>query len=281
MSLTSDPTDPRLGHGSNDEPVPQNEGYLVLSDEERAKGFVRPVRTKLGSTGEEGSMSDPRCVVSSRHTDPAKTPRALDGLYVCRGHRLKVERMIAELPALYDDLGSALTSSETHDNDSGRRKNSAKGAGVNLNGNVVEARDEMHAELVRLVRYVTEERGLTGPSVDRVSALASWLTAHVDWLCAQPDADETHDFLDGLTKACFSLAFPSGRRRFVIPDVACDAPLWCDVDTKEITRCPGNLVALLTPQDALELPSEIICDTCGVEIPSTRWYRWAEERKAS
>lgn len=44
MSLTSDPTDPRLGHGSNDEPVPQNELYLVLSDEERTKGFVRPLR---------------------------------------------------------------------------------------------------------------------------------------------------------------------------------------------------------------------------------------------
>lgn len=44
MSLTNDPTDPRLGHGVNDRPVPQNEAYLVLSDEERAKGFIRPVR---------------------------------------------------------------------------------------------------------------------------------------------------------------------------------------------------------------------------------------------
>lgn len=44
MGLTTDPNDPRLGHGSNDEPVPQNEAYLVLSDEERAQGFVRPYR---------------------------------------------------------------------------------------------------------------------------------------------------------------------------------------------------------------------------------------------
>ena len=36
MSLTNDPTDPRLGHGSNDEPTEQNDAYLVLSDEERA-----------------------------------------------------------------------------------------------------------------------------------------------------------------------------------------------------------------------------------------------------
>jgi len=42
--VTDDPRDPRLGYGSNDAPVPQNETYLVLSEEERAKGFVRPVR---------------------------------------------------------------------------------------------------------------------------------------------------------------------------------------------------------------------------------------------
>lgn len=42
--LTTDPTDPRLGHGSDSAPVPQSAVYLVLSEEERAKGFVRPVR---------------------------------------------------------------------------------------------------------------------------------------------------------------------------------------------------------------------------------------------
>ncbi len=44
MSLTSDRDDPRLSHGADKEPGPQNEVYLVLGDEERAKGFVRPVR---------------------------------------------------------------------------------------------------------------------------------------------------------------------------------------------------------------------------------------------
>lgn len=44
MSLTSDPNDPRLTHGADDKPTPQAEVYLVLSEEERAKGFVRPLR---------------------------------------------------------------------------------------------------------------------------------------------------------------------------------------------------------------------------------------------
>ena len=44
--LTTDPNDPRLGHGSDDEPVPQQQVYLVLSEEERKKGFVRPYRDR-------------------------------------------------------------------------------------------------------------------------------------------------------------------------------------------------------------------------------------------
>ncbi len=46
MGLTSDRNDPRLTHGADDEPVDQAEVYLVLSEEELAKGFVRPVRTR-------------------------------------------------------------------------------------------------------------------------------------------------------------------------------------------------------------------------------------------
>lgn len=45
MSTTSDRNDPRLTHGPDSEPVPQAEVYLVLSESERAAGFVRPVRT--------------------------------------------------------------------------------------------------------------------------------------------------------------------------------------------------------------------------------------------
>lgn len=43
MGLTTDPEDPRLGHGVDRAPSPQSELYLVLSEGERAKGFVLPV----------------------------------------------------------------------------------------------------------------------------------------------------------------------------------------------------------------------------------------------
>ena len=57
MPLTTDSTDPRLGHGVDKTSVPQHETYLVLSDEERAKGFVRPVRTSYVHVGPPGPKS--------------------------------------------------------------------------------------------------------------------------------------------------------------------------------------------------------------------------------
>lgn len=44
--LTTDPADPRLTHGNDDAPRPQADAYLVLSDDELAKGFVRPLRDR-------------------------------------------------------------------------------------------------------------------------------------------------------------------------------------------------------------------------------------------
>ncbi len=45
MPITDDPNDPRLTHYTSPEkPGPQADVYLVLSEEERAKGFIRPVR---------------------------------------------------------------------------------------------------------------------------------------------------------------------------------------------------------------------------------------------
>lgn len=51
MSTTTDPNDPRLKREMTEGPEPQNEVYLVLSDEERAKGFVRPLRYSYKHVG--------------------------------------------------------------------------------------------------------------------------------------------------------------------------------------------------------------------------------------
>lgn len=50
MTLTTDRNDPDLHQTS---PNGQNKAYLILSEEERAKGFVRPVRTIYTHVGEQ------------------------------------------------------------------------------------------------------------------------------------------------------------------------------------------------------------------------------------
>lgn len=84
MGVTPDRNDPRLTHGVDAVPVPQAEVYLVLSDEERLKGFVRPVRdryihlpcgsvTTMGTALAETYARDPSfygatfCVTCSMH----------------------------------------------------------------------------------------------------------------------------------------------------------------------------------------------------------------------
>jgi hypothetical protein len=42
--LTTDPTDPDLTHGPDIDPAGQASAYLVLSEADRAEGFLRPVR---------------------------------------------------------------------------------------------------------------------------------------------------------------------------------------------------------------------------------------------
>jgi hypothetical protein len=103
MGLTDDRNDPRLGHGTDDAPIGgQHDTYLVLSDEERTRGFVRPVRrsykhltcgsiTTMGQAIAETYARDPKfygatyCVHCDMHR-----PVGPDGEFVWDGTDEKV-----------------------------------------------------------------------------------------------------------------------------------------------------------------------------------------------
>lgn len=86
---TQDPNDPRLTHGPDTEPGPQAEVYLVLSDEELAKGFVRPLRiqyehaVELGGCGAQTRMG---MVIAETY---ARQPEFYGATYCvgCKMHR--------------------------------------------------------------------------------------------------------------------------------------------------------------------------------------------------
>lgn len=84
--LTTDPRDPRLGHGVDTEPVEQHDAYLVLSEEERAKGFVRPLRRKyvhVGIDGVEGRLGPSSNTAGKACGAETKMGLALCETYAC------------------------------------------------------------------------------------------------------------------------------------------------------------------------------------------------------
>ncbi len=69
MPLTTDPKDPRLTHYTGPEkPGPQADVYLVLGPEERARGFVRPVRQTYRHVGPEGPRHPLRDLTEDEHS---------------------------------------------------------------------------------------------------------------------------------------------------------------------------------------------------------------------
>lgn len=91
--LVTDPEDPRLTHGSDEAPVSQAEAYLVLPQEELAKGFVRPVRRSYIH-----SRATPSCGVVTTMSQALAETYARDphfyGATYCAGCRM--HRPVAE-----------------------------------------------------------------------------------------------------------------------------------------------------------------------------------------
>jgi hypothetical protein len=106
MGITSDSADPRLTHGSDDVPVPMAEVYLVLSEEERGKGFVRPLRRSyfhVGVDGTEGDRTGGACGMQTHMglalcETYARQPSFYGSTYCtdCQMHRPVVEFVWAE-----------------------------------------------------------------------------------------------------------------------------------------------------------------------------------------
>lgn len=85
MTITDDPTHPDLTHGADTAPGPQAQTYLVLSEAERAKGFVRPLRHSYRHQG-CGAVTSMTAVIAETY---ARDPHFYGATYCvgCRMHR--------------------------------------------------------------------------------------------------------------------------------------------------------------------------------------------------
>lgn len=105
-NLTDDPNDPRLTHGTDSEPVEQAQAYLVLSEEERAKGFVRPVRRSYihGTNGIDRTVCGAMTVMSPELAETyARDPKFYGATYCIR---CEMHRPVSEFT--WDDDGSVV-----------------------------------------------------------------------------------------------------------------------------------------------------------------------------
>jgi len=233
-------------------------------------GRIDPCRCGTFEPPKWVQRGDAPCLLP-HFNDPDRPRRASSG-WLCAGHYSRLEQMIAELPSIYDELGQALTSSEKPNNEGGHAKHSQVAGGVNLNKNVVEARDEIQAECWRMAHEVAEARGIDLPTVDTINAIAAWLLAQLDWIADQNDVDDTYGNLDRLTRGCRQLAYPSKRQKIDLTErtgLACQTVTSCDMTTHDNLPCGGKLRALLTGGGWEGDEGRLTCDRCGQTRPIT------------
>ena len=197
-------------------------------------------------------MSEALCPMP--HDEPAQ---AADGLRLCRGCVRRLRRDIGQHPDLYDELGRRMANLGA--SNSGP-VSGTKDPQINLDPRIVKARDNIVHDLHGWTRIVTEERGLAGPDDERPRVVATWLTNHVDWLAAQPFAEEiARDFRDTSSEA-WRLAYPPGRRRIVVGQCV------------EV-GCAGIITAIVAATDEL-YPSTIVCDLDDAHVwPAREWVK--------
>lgn len=92
MSYTTNPNDPRLKEGQKNE-TGQHDIYLVLSEEERAKGFIRPVRRTYVHT-QCGTATTMGIVLAETY---ARDPKFYGRTFCCGcGKHLPVDEFVWE-----------------------------------------------------------------------------------------------------------------------------------------------------------------------------------------
>ena len=210
-----------------------------------------------------------RCV--SPYCRPA--PRPTGGRSnLCPGCEDRVRDHLNQLAADWPELENRLEPVRV----AGEKVTASADESITLDQRVVACRAAVTDTAVSLAQHVAACRSVTPPGWVRerpdVPALLRWLArVWVPWLSAQPDPVDSGAMAKDLTdlaRESRSLAWPSGARRFDIPNLVC--PVILD-ETGQ--RCGGAMFAIVGNLDKYTLP-DLRCsvhDTHRVE--PTVWTR--------
>jgi len=222
-------------------------------------------------------VTDQVCVVEHRK-DPDRPRRALTGALCCGGCRKGLAFDLLDLPDMHDRL----TERHTARSNGHSEVRSSGHTGLTLNDRVVRARGNIYTGLANWTKIVALEGNLQHLPADNVHAMARWLLGHrasmLDWICEHDWVEQIVNNMDVLHREAFGLLYPRGRRRFPIKlpngqPATCIEVTSSDVATRQLQRCPGEMVATLTDPDD-DFPPLIWCSDCGFEVAGNQWINY-------
>ena len=214
----------------------------------------------------------PRCVLA--HVKDPERPRPASAGYLCTGHYLGLEKILAELPSLFSDAEQSLIpgtptgrgSSETQDDTTSL---SLRPTRTPFDERVSESTAKLRDLLASWASVVTEEHpsGLHSPRFEP-HTLSRFLLTWLPWVCEQPWVDDFDTEVRDGRKALYAALTPSRTSR--VPLGPCEAPVACDVLTGAEMTCQGIMEAVVRDSTD-DLPPEITCQVCGLSKPPTEW----------
>lgn len=140
-----------------------------------------------------------------------KPQHARHGL-LCGAHYSRLERTIAETPAVLSWLQANRESGSSH----GEHVSGSREPPTPLRIDVHDALVDIPEKLGSWCRLITEEANLAGPANAQPETVCTWLLARLPWVCNQPWVDELCRELDEATRFAHVLA-PWRPGRHLLP----------------------------------------------------------------
>lgn len=185
--------------------------------------------------------------IASHAKDPDRPRRALDGRYLCHGHRADLEQLVAEMPALHDDLDRPRTPGPKSYGGGG------ESYGLTIDHAAADLRRAMAGTLASWCRVVSEDRGVHPPASPAIHHTAPWLVndraGHLDWCAANRWVDQMLDELRELRR--------NARGMIDLPARRVDLGSQC-LTHADGQRCAGTVVLVIRGDDW-----HAHCPVCG------------------
>lgn len=197
--------------------------------------------------------------LSTHRVDPDRARSARPGSYLCDACHDGLDRLLAQVPQLADDLERAMIPGA----EKGAKISGTPERALPFNERVGQARRELLDWLRSWTGLIAEERGHALPHDLSPRGQVNWHRVQLQmWTGSQPWVDEYATNLRAYVGA--GRGALRGQRWKRVPVGACPDADRCDVSTRIHITCRGTLTGVVDLADEL-LPATVECTNCGRE----------------